>query len=69
MNMSLWQRLKNRFNAFLERRLPKVAEINRKYAVPRIQMTPLTSGALFFLRLYLIFLVAVLFYKFYTLVK
>ena len=47
----------------------KIAEINQRYATPRVQMTPLVKFALLFLRLYLIFLVGILFYKFFTLVQ
>lgn len=53
--------------AFLELRFAKFAEINRKYAKPRIKITRTVSIALFFLRIYLLLLVAILFYKFWTL--
>jgi hypothetical protein len=46
----------------------KVNEINKRYAKPRIKMTPLVSACLLVLRLYLIFLVILLGYKFVTLV-
>ena len=45
-----------------------VREINKKYEKPRIQMTPFTKACLLALRLYLILLVIILFYKFYTIV-
>jgi len=45
----------------------KIAEINRRYATPRIKMSPGVRIALIFLRLYLIFLVLLLAYKFWTL--
>jgi hypothetical protein len=45
----------------------KIAEINRRYATPRIKMSPGVRIALLFLRLYLIFLVLLLAYKFWTL--
>ena len=41
-----------------------ITEINKKYAKPRIKMTKGVKTALLFLRLYLIFLVLVLGYKF-----
>ena len=41
-----------------------VTEINKKYAKPRIKMTRGVKTALLLLRLYLIFLVLVLGYKF-----
>lgn len=47
----------------------KIDEINRKYAVPRITMSPGVKIALLLLRLYLVFLVLLLCYKFYTLLK
>jgi hypothetical protein len=49
--------------------LSKIVEINEKYKKPRIRMTPFVSVSLFFLRFYLLFLVAILFFKFWTLVK
>ncbi|MFZ1127384.1 hypothetical protein [Methanoregula sp.] len=45
-----------------------VVAINRKYAHPKITMSPAVKAALLLLRLYLIFLVALLAYKFYTIV-
>ena len=51
---------------FLARRFEKIAEINRKYQKPRIAMTPLTRIVLLLLRIYLLMLVAILFYKFFT---
>ncbi len=47
----------------------KVNEINKKYREPRLKMTPLVRAALLALRLYLIMLVIILVYKFYTLVR
>ena len=43
-----------------------VQEINRRYAKPQIAMTPATKFALIGLRLYLIVLVGILFFKFFT---
>jgi len=59
--------MRERFRRFLIRRFSRILEINRKYAIPRIKMTPLVSSSMLLLRLYLLFLVCVLFYKFYTL--
>ncbi|MHB8086463.1 MAG: hypothetical protein ACYDHZ_11630 [Dehalococcoidia bacterium] len=53
---------------FLARRFGKITEINRKYAQPRIKMTPMVNLALLLLRIYLLLLVAILFYKFITIV-
>ena len=47
----------------------KIKEINRKYKKPRLEMTPFVRTALLALRLYLIMLVFILIYKFYTLVR
>jgi hypothetical protein len=46
--------------------LQSFSEINRKYSQPRIKQTKLVSIALLALRLYLLLLVGVLFYKFFT---
>ena len=47
----------------------KIKEINMKYSKPRLKMTPLVRASLLALRLYLIILVIILIYKFYTLVR
>jgi hypothetical protein len=47
----------------------KVNEINQKYSKPRLKMTPLVRVSLVALRIYLIMLVIILVYKFYTLVR
>ena len=44
----------------------KIREINRKYTKPRIKMSLGVRLALLMLRLYLIFLVLILAYKFFT---
>jgi hypothetical protein len=46
----------------------KIKEINMKYATPRIRMTRGVKIALLLLRIYLLILVLILGYKFYTLV-
>ena len=53
---------------FFERRFKKINEINKKYATPQIKMTPQVKLALLILRLYLLFLVAILAYKFATII-
>jgi hypothetical protein len=50
------------FVMFVER----IREINAKYAHPRIAVTPAAAVALLILRLYLLALVGVLMYKFWT---
>jgi hypothetical protein len=47
----------------------KIREINEKYKQPRLKMTPLVKVSLLVLRLYLIMLVIILVYKFYTVVS
>lgn len=65
----LFERLPGRkISTSLERQLERVAEINRKYAKPTVEMTPMVKVSLFCLRFYLLFLVLVLFYKFTTMV-
>jgi len=44
----------------------RIKEINRKYATPNVEMSGWVKGSLLFLRLYLIFLVGLLLYKFIT---
>ncbi len=51
----------------LQRLFPRIAEINRKYRTPRIEMTPAVRYSLLALRFYLILLVLLLVYKFITL--
>ncbi len=45
----------------------QISEINKKYAVPHIKTTRMVNVSLFILRIYLILLVCILFYKFTTL--
>jgi hypothetical protein len=61
--------LNKRITAFIGRRFGKITEINRKYATPQIKMTPQVKMALLMLRLYLLFLVAILAYKFASIVS
>jgi hypothetical protein len=53
----------------IQRWIGQVAEINRKYATPKIRMSRSVRLALLCLRLYLIFLVLLLGYKFWTLIR
>jgi hypothetical protein len=48
--------------------LESIREINAKYKTPRIQMTRMVSLSLLALRIYLIAMLLILFYKFATLV-
>ncbi len=45
-----------------------VHEINEKYKTPQIKMTRMVSFSLLLLRLYLLFMVVILLYKFVTIV-
>jgi len=51
---------------FLKSRFQKIREINSKYATPRIKQTKKVRLALLMLRLYLLLLVGILFYRFIT---
>jgi hypothetical protein len=54
--------------SLLARNVEAFREINRRYANPRIKMSRPVRIALLALRIYLLFLVALLAVKFYTLV-
>jgi len=41
-----------------------IREINDRYKVPRIKMTPMVRFSLVFLRIYLVLTIAILIYKF-----
>ncbi|MFH0770120.1 MAG: hypothetical protein V1926_01955 [Candidatus Peregrinibacteria bacterium] len=49
-------------------RFAAIREINQRYAHPRIVSRRVVSVSLLVLRLYLFFVIAVLFYKFFTLI-
>ena len=51
--------------AFVSRRFTKIREVNRRYAGHHVTMTPAVKAALFFLRIYLLALVAILIVKFF----
>lgn len=50
------------------RNIDKLRAINRRYATPRLAISPIVRTCLLVLRLYLLFLVALLAYKFITIV-
>jgi len=54
---------------FFKDTITQVREINKKYATPHIKTSRLVKFSLIMLRVYLIFLVGMLFYKFYITVK
>ena len=60
---------KEKSKGFFEKHFSRFVEINRKYAEPQIKMTKSVRIALLGLRIYLIILVLVLGFKFYTLIK
>jgi hypothetical protein len=53
----------------LSRLFLKIAEINRRYQVPRIEMSLAVKAGLMFLRIYLVVLVCLMVYKFIVLLK
>jgi hypothetical protein len=59
---------KGRISSVLKRWRKAIKTINKKYSQPRLKMTPLVKVSLLALRLYLIMLVIILSYKFYTMV-
>ncbi|MGA2934652.1 MAG: hypothetical protein ABSD81_05805 [Methanomicrobiales archaeon] len=58
-----------RVREFIRRQYLIITEINRKYATPRITMSRWVKLSLLLLRLYLIFLVLLLGYRFLTLIS
>lgn len=59
--------LGHRIGSVLRGWTDKIAEINKKYETPRIRMSRGVKIALLFLRIYLVLLVLLLGYKFWTL--
>jgi len=62
--IQLFSIVRRRFGLVFRRQVEKIAEINRKYAHPRLVVKKSTAFALLLLRLYLLFLVGLLIYKF-----
>jgi hypothetical protein len=54
---------------FFKNTLNTVKAINQKYARPQIRMTPWVKFSLLSLRLYLLFLVGILVYRFITMLR
>ncbi len=54
---------------FFKNTIGTVRSINQKYAKPQIKMTRMVKFSLLLLRLYLIFLVGILVYKFITMLR
>ncbi|OGH97065.1 MAG: hypothetical protein A2039_10135 [Candidatus Melainabacteria bacterium GWA2_34_9] len=62
------RQLKKLLKLFYEQHFEKIIEINEKYASPRIATVPIVKFALAALKIYLLFIVGLLLYKFITLV-
>jgi hypothetical protein len=56
-----------RFRQLFQPTIDKVREINRKYAVPAVKTSRNVSLALLLLRVYLVALILILLFKFFTL--
>ena len=56
----------SRVGSIIRRWTGKISEINRRYATPKIRMSRGVKFALLILRVYLIFLVLLMGYKFWT---
>jgi len=54
---------------FVKNTIRTVQSINRRYATPQIKMTGMVKFSLLSLRLYLLFLVGILVYKFITMLR
>lgn len=59
----------NPFKNITNQWFSSIKEINRKYQTPRVTMTPGVRFALLALRVYLLLLLLLIFYKFFTLLK
>jgi hypothetical protein len=57
-----------RMGSIIQESTGKIQSINRKYATPAIKLSGGAKFALLLLRLYLIFLVVLLVYKFWTII-
>ncbi len=57
-----------RVGSFIHESTGIIRNINQKYATPKIKLSGGAKLALFLLRLYLIFLVVLLAYKFWTII-
>ena len=53
----------------LQRAVTKIREINKRYSKPRIKLSRWTKATLLILRLYLLTLVILLGYRFFTLLR
>lgn len=67
MTAALHEPLRLRLKTLLRNRFSKIREINQRYARPRIKTSGGVAFALLALRGYLIILIIILFFKFFTL--
>ena len=58
-----------RIGSIIQESTGKIRSINQKYATPKINLSGGAKIALLLLRLYLIFLVLLLAYKFWTIIR
>lgn len=63
------ERINERFRHFFRGKFGKIIEITEKYAHPKIDMSPTVKISLFLLRVYLLFLLLLLIYKFITVIN
>ena len=61
--------INEKLKEFCQDKFGKIIEINNKYAHPKIEMSPTVTISLFLLRVYLIFLLLLLVYKFITVIN
>lgn len=66
MRLPIFDFIRTLFSKFFENTFKEVREINKKYRVPKTKTTPMVKFSLMMLRVYLILLVGILFYKFIT---
>ena len=64
----LIEKINNKIKEFYQDNFSKIVEINAKYAQPKIEMSPIVKNSLLLLRVYLIFLLLLLVYKFLTVI-
>jgi len=67
MPFRTFSRIGTQWKEFSEKHFGKILEINQRYAKPRIQTNRWVWATLLFLRLYLLLLVGILFFKFFSL--
>lgn len=61
--------INEKIKCFCRSKFAKIIEINEKYSHPKIGMTPTVKFSLLLLRAYLIFLLLLLMFKFFMIIK